>query len=90
MTSLSALLGIHSAVNHNVPEERLSVDEALRCYTCDAAKLSFGENRCGRLMPGMAADVTILEKRLDSVPLENIKDVRVRMTVVDGDVRYSA
>jgi len=90
VTNISALLGIHSAVNHNVPAERLSVDEALRCYTCDAAKLSFGEDRCGRLMPGMAADLAILEKRLDSVAADSIKDVQVRMTVVDGVVQYPA
>ena len=90
VTALSALLGIQSAVNHHIESERLSVDEALRCYTCDAAKLSFNEQRTGRLAEGMAADFTILEQRLDAVPAHKIQDVPVVMTVVDGDVRYSA
>ncbi|HLW38378.1 MAG TPA: amidohydrolase family protein, partial [Candidatus Eremiobacteraceae bacterium] len=77
-------------VNHHIESERLSVDEALRCYTCDAAKLSFNEQRTGRLAEGMAADFTILEQRLDAVPAHKIQDVPVVMTVVDGDVRYSA
>ena len=90
VTQLSAVLGIHSAVNHHVESERLSVEDALRCYTCDAAVLSFNEQRNGRLKEGMAADFTILERRLDAVPPAQIRDVRVLMTVVDGDLRYAA
>lgn len=90
VTALSPLLGIHSAVNHNVAGERLSVLEALECYTCDAARLSFNEGRNGRLRAGMAADFTLLEERLDAVPSHNIQDVNVLMTVVDGDVRFAA
>jgi predicted amidohydrolase YtcJ len=90
VTRLSALLGIHAMVNHHVEHERFSVDEALRCYTCDAALLSFSENRCGRLSPGMAADFTVLEKPLESLPSDAIKNARVLMTVVDGDIRHSA
>jgi len=90
VTKMSALLGIHSLVNHHVPDERFSVEEALRAYTADAAKLSFGEDRCGRVREGFAADLTVLEKRLDEVSSSSIKDVRVMMTVVDGDIRYSA
>ncbi len=90
VTKMSVLLGIHSLVNHHVAEERFSVEDALRAYTSDAAKLSFSEDSCGRIRPGMTADLTILEKRLDDVPPTSIKDVRVMMTVVDGDIRYSA
>ncbi|MDQ6780348.1 MAG: amidohydrolase [Candidatus Eremiobacteraeota bacterium] len=90
VTALSPLLGVHSAVNHNVAAERLTVLEALACYTCDAAKLSFNEGRNGRLRAGMAADLTLLERRLDEVPAQDIKDVNVLMTVVDGDVRFAA
>lgn len=90
VTKLSSLLGIHSLVNHHVPDERFSVDEALRVYTCDAARLSFTEDRCGRLRPGMDADFVVLEKRLEDVPKASIKDVRVAMTVVGGDIRYAA
>jgi predicted amidohydrolase YtcJ len=90
VTRLSALLGIHSMVNHHVETERFSVDEALRCYTCDAALLSFTESRCGRLSPGMAADFAVLEKPLESMPPDALKNARVLMTVVDGDIRHSA
>jgi predicted amidohydrolase YtcJ len=90
VTNLSALLGIHSAVNHHVEAERLNVEDALRCYTSDAARLSFLEGRCGRLAPNMLADFVVLEKRLDSVPPTSIKDVQVMMTVAAGELRYQA
>lgn len=90
VTKLSALLGIHSLVNHHVPEERYSVEEAVAAYTHEAAKLSFTEDRRGRLRPGMAADFVVLEKRLQDVPKAAIKDVRVMMTVIDGEIRHNA
>jgi len=89
VTALSALLGIQSAVSHHVESERLSLDQALKSYTCDAAMLSFNEQRNGRLSEGMAADFTVLEKRLDAVAPHEIRNVKVLMTVVDGEVHYA-
>ncbi|HME82920.1 MAG TPA: amidohydrolase [Candidatus Eremiobacteraceae bacterium] len=90
VTPFSALLGIHSLVNHHVVAQRLSVDEAVRAYTEDAAKLSFDEHRRGRLAAGCDADFAVLEKRLDAVAPATIKDIDVMMTVVAGEVRYCA
>lgn len=90
VTKFSALLGIHSLVNHHVHSQRFSVEEALRAYCVDAAKLSFDERRRGTLAPGMDADFVVLEKALDAVPPAQIKDVRVLATVIAGEVRYDA
>jgi hypothetical protein len=90
VTSLSALLGIHALVTHHVVEERFTVEEALRAYTADAAKLSFDEQRRGIIAPGYDADFVVLEKRLDAVAPDAIKDVRVLTTIVAGEIRYSA
>lgn len=87
VTKLSALLGVHAAVNHHDPDERLTIEEALRAYTSDAAKLAFEESVRGALAPHMAADFAVLEKDLAEVT-SNIKDVRVLMTVVGGDIKY--
>ncbi len=88
VTPFSALLGIHSLVNHHVPEERFSVEEALRAYTVDAAKLSFDEGRRGTLAPGMDADFVVLDRALGEAPRDTIKDIRVLKTVVAGDIAY--
>jgi predicted amidohydrolase YtcJ len=90
VTRLSALLGIHALVNHHVAEERFTIEEALRAYTADAAKLSFDERRRGVIAPGYDADLVLLDKRLDAVAAQTIKDVKVLLTIVGGEIRYSA
>jgi len=90
VTQLSSLLGIHSLVNHHVAAERLSIDDALRAYTSDAAMLAYEERERGSIVPGMGADFTILAQPLDEVATEAIRDVGVVMTVIGGDVRYDA
>ena len=90
VTRFSALYGIDSLVNHHVPAERFTVEEALRAYCADAARLSFDEERRGTLAPGMEADFVVLEKALDAVPPGEIAATRVVATVIAGDVRYHA
>lgn len=90
VTELSALLGIHSLMNHHVASERFSLDDALRAYTADAAQLAYEENERGAIAPGMAADFAVLEQPLDAVPVQAVKDVRVAMTVIAGEVRFDA
>jgi predicted amidohydrolase YtcJ len=89
VTKLSALLGMHSLVNHHVASERSSIDEALRAYTSDAAMLAYEEAERGSIAPGMAADFAILEKSLDEVAPHQIKDIKVTMTVIAGEVRFT-
>jgi len=88
VTKFSALLGIQSLVDHHVPAERFGVEEALRAYCADAARLSFDEGRRGTLAAGMDADFVLLERALDSVEPKEIGAVRVLATVVDGEIRY--
>ena len=90
ITPFSALYGIHSLVNHHVPAERFTVEEALRAYCADAARLSFDEGRRGTLAPGMEADFVLLEKALDAVPPQDIAKTRVLATVIAGEIRYRA
>jgi predicted amidohydrolase YtcJ len=88
------LEGIYAAVTRRtlddrhpggwVPEQRITVEEALRAYTVDAAYASFDEGRKGTLSPGRLADVVMLDRNLFEVPPEQIRDVRVLMTVVGG------
>jgi predicted amidohydrolase YtcJ len=87
VTKLSALLGMHSLVNHHAAAERYSIDDALRAYTADAAMLAYEESERGTIAPGMAADFAILERPLHEVAKDEIKDIRVTMTVIAGEVR---
>lgn len=90
------LTGISAAVTRKTKEgetiatqEGIRVDEALRAYTCDAAKIS-GLNSIGSLEPGMHADLVLLEKNPLHVPAEKIPEIRVAKTFVAGVCVYSA
>lgn len=69
-----------------VPEQRITVEQALRSYTSDAAYASFEEDSKGTLEPGRLADFVILDRDLRRVPPAAIRDAAVRFTVVGGRV----
>jgi predicted amidohydrolase YtcJ len=96
---LDPLLGIYAAVTRRtldgknpqgwVPEEKISVEEALRAYTSANAYGVFAERRRGRLAPGYAADLVALDQDLSAIPPEAIERAGVRVTVVGGKVVFS-
>ncbi|MEJ2538640.1 MAG: amidohydrolase [Gemmatimonadota bacterium] len=98
--TVNPLQGMYAAVTRQTldgtpeggwfPEERIDLETALRAYTVNNAWVAGEEDRKGRLLPGFLADVAVLEQDPFQVPPEALKDVRVRMTVVDGVVVYDA
>jgi len=87
------LLGIYAAVTRRaesgqelLPEEAIPVGQALAMYTTSAAYASFEEDIKGAIAPGRLADMAVLSADpLKSAP-EQIKDIRVEMTIIDGRV----
>lgn len=71
-------------------EERMTLDEALRGFTTDAAYASFMEHVKGRIQPAMLADLTILDRDLYEATPREILSARVIGTVVGGAVLYEA
>jgi len=65
------------------------VEEALEAYTLNAAYLSFEENVKGSIEVGKFADLTVLSHNLLRVEPEEIRDIRVEMTIVGGKIAYS-
>ena len=87
---IDPLLGIWAAVaRRNHPEESLAVEEALRMYTVTAAYASFSEEKKGSIETGKFADLVILSDDLFDVSPDEIKRVRVEMTIVDGKTVYA-
>lgn len=84
VTPSDPLLGIHAAVNHPNPEQRVTPEQALRMMTLDAAWAGFNENRHGSISPGKEASFAVLDADPLSVPRERIKDVRVLETWYRG------
>lgn len=73
-----------------VPEQKISVEQALRAYTTEGAYASFEEDIKGTLKPGMLADFVLLDRDLMSIPPETIRDTRILKTVVGGRVVFAA
>ena len=73
-----------------VPEQKISVEEALRAYTADAAHASFDEDRKGTLTPGRLADFVMLDRNIFEIPPEEIRTVRVLMTFAGGREVFAA
>ena len=97
---LSPMLGIYAAVTRATldgknpqgwfPEQRLTVEEALRAYTRGAAYAAFQENEKGTIAPGKFGDVVVLSDDLFTIPPSTIKDAHVTMTIVGGRIVYEA
>ncbi len=91
MERLSPLLGLQSAVTRRFfPQEQLSVNEALQMYTINAAYASCDEKERGTLEEGKLADLTVLSKDPHNVPVNEIQDIQVEMTIINGKVAYSS
>ncbi|MFL5382676.1 MAG: amidohydrolase [Longimicrobiaceae bacterium] len=92
------LEGIYAAVTRRtlddrhpggwVPEQKITVEEALRAYTADAAYAAFAEGEKGTLELGKLADFVVIDRDLRRVAPETIRDAQVLMTVVGGTVVY--
>ncbi len=67
-----------------IPEQKISLEQALTAYTINAAYASFEENLKGSLEPGKLADFVVLEKNLFEIDPIEIKDVKVLQTWVGG------
>ncbi len=71
-----------------VPEQKISIEDALKAYTINAAYASFDENIKGSLVSGKLADLVILDKNLFEVAPETIRDVKILLTMVGGEIVY--
>jgi len=87
---IDPLLGVWAAVVREAfPEERISVDDALRLYTVNAAYASFEEDVKGSIDVGKLADLVVLSREPHEIPPNEIRDVKVEMTLVGGNVVYA-
>jgi predicted amidohydrolase YtcJ len=71
-----------------VPEQKISVEEALRAYTAGAAYASFQEAEKGTLEAGKLADVTVIDRDLSAVSAATLGQAKVVATIVGGQVVY--
>lgn len=82
------IYGVWSAINHPIKENQISLEEAIRCYTLNGAYASFDEDIKGSIEPGKLADITVLSEDLISFPTEDINEVKVELTMVNGRILW--
>lgn len=95
---VSPYLGLYAAVTRQStggdpaggwwPEERISIEDAIRNYTAEGAYATFEEREKGVIAPGMLADLVIHSKDLLTIPPSEILNAQPDMTVFDGRVVY--
>ncbi len=93
------LEGIYAAVTRRtlddanpngwVPEQKITVEQALRAYTYEGAFASFEEDKKGTIKAGMIADMVLLDRDITTIAPETIRDARVLHTIVGGNVVFS-
>jgi hypothetical protein len=95
---LNPLYGIYAAVTRQtvdsknpngwIPEEKISVEEAIKCYTLNAAFASFEEKIKGSIEIGKLADFVVLSEDILTIDPVKIKDVKVELTIFNGEIVY--
>jgi len=95
---LDPIQGIYAAVTRQtlngdhpngwVPDQKISVAEAVRCYTFNDAYAEFAEKEKGSLEVGKRADFVMLSADIFTIEPVKIREVKVVMTVVGGKVAF--
>ena len=71
-----------------VPDQKISVEEALGAYTLGSAYAEFQESVKGSITVGKLADLVILSRDIFKIDPKEIENVKVVITLVDGRVVY--
>jgi hypothetical protein len=82
------IYGIWSAVNHPIRYNRITLEEAVQCYTLNSAYAGFQEKMSGSIEPGKLADLAVFKSDLSEIPKKEIRDVGCYMTLVNGKILY--
>ena len=91
---MTPLMGIYAAATRRtldgkhpdgwVPEQKITVEEAVRAYTMGSAYASFDDKLKGSIEPGKLADFAVLSDDIFAIDPIKIADVKVVMTIFDG------
>jgi len=70
------------------PEQKLSMDEAIKCYTLGSAYAQFMEDRKGMIKTGYLADIVIVDRDLLTIPEDQIMKTKIDYTITGGKIVY--
>jgi len=72
-----------------VPQQKITVEDALVGYTRGAAFASFAEHDKGMIAPGMLADLVLIDRDLRTIPPAEIRDAKIVKTIVAGKTVFA-
>lgn len=90
VTKMSPLKGIQACLQHPNKHERITLYEALKLFTVNAARIGFEEHSKGSIEPGKLADFTVLSDNPYAVQPDQVGQINVEMTIVGGKIVYTA
>jgi hypothetical protein len=92
---IDPILGIQAAMLRkpwadDMPDQSVSLHQALAGYTVEGAHAQFMEHAKGRIKPGFMADLVVLSADIEAMPPEALHEVRAMTTICGGRVTYQA
>ncbi|MFK7802186.1 MAG: amidohydrolase [Anaerolineae bacterium] len=98
---IDPILGIYAAVTRKKldgsyaadgwhAEQKLTLEETIRAFTLAAAQTAGTQSKQGSISPGKLADITVFNRDIFNVDVEELKETKISATIVDGDLKYSA
>jgi predicted amidohydrolase YtcJ len=88
VTLMNPLKGMQACLTHSVKEQRIEPFEALKIFTINGAEIGFEEQLKGSIEEDKLADLVVLSEDPHRVPPEQIGDIAVEMTIVEGKIVY--
>ena len=95
---INPYLGLYAAVTRQstegdpfggwIPQEKISMADAIRCYTAESAYATFEENVKGQIAVGMLADFVVHSKDLFTIEPKEILNAEATMTILGGKIVY--
>ena len=95
---MDPVAGIYAAVTRRtldgknpdgwLPEQKITVEDAIKCYTINSAYAAFEENIKGSIEPGKLADFVVLTEDILAIDPVEIINVKVDRTIFDGEMIY--
>ena len=95
---LDPISGIYAAVTRRTldgrnpegwfPEQKISLEEAIKGYTINGAYAEFAERDKGSIERGKLADLVVIDQNLFAIPPEEIREAKVVITILDGEIVY--
>ena len=95
---MNPLMGIYAAITRNTldgknpdgwyPEQKISLEDAIKGYTFNGAYSEFAEGKKGSLEEGKYADIVVLSDNLFKISPVDIPQIQVLMTLLGGEIVY--